>query len=290
MLLNLLDDHEINLSDKFEDQNVLKNYNNFSTSKGIMLQGDCIEIMRKMKKNTIKTIFADPPFNLNKNYGKKVDDNKSEEEYLAWTYNWLKLSVPLLQENGSFFVYNLPKWNIHTALFLKELGLVFRNWIAISSKTVLPMTNRLYPCHYSLLYFTKGAVKTFHKIRTPIEVCRHCGKEIKDYGGYRAKMNPYGVSLTDIWNDIPPVRHKKFKSPERKENQLSTKILERVIEMSTNKNDLVLDPFGGGGTTFVVCEYKDRNWIGIELEDILPIKMRFINGIERHKNDDYVEL
>lgn len=102
-------------------------------------------------------------------------------------------------------------------------------------------------------------------------------------------MNPKGVNLTDVWNDIPPVRHKKFKHEKRVENQLSTKLLERVIRMSTNKNDLVVDPFGGGGTTFAVCEKLHRRWIGSEIESIEPIQERLQSGLGWHKNDDFVE-
>jgi site-specific DNA-methyltransferase (adenine-specific) len=62
------------------------------------------------------------------------------------------------------------------------------------------------------------------------------------------------------------VRHSKFKSKRRKANQLSTKIPYRAIALSTNKGELVLDPFGGSGTTFDVCERAGRHWIGIEIE------------------------
>ena len=55
-------------------------------------------------------------------------------------------------------------------------------------------------------------------------------------------MNPRGVNLKDIWTDIPPVRHWKFKSKDRRANALSTKILDRVVEMSSRPGDLVLDP------------------------------------------------
>ena len=72
---------------------------------------------------------------------------------------------------------------------------------------------RLYPSHYSLLYFTKGSPKTFHKIRVPIRKCRHCGGDIKDYGGHKGALNAKGLNLTDVWDDIPPVRHWRFKSP-----------------------------------------------------------------------------
>src|SRR5690606_3748966 len=101
---------------------------------------------------------------------------------------------------------------------------------------------------------------------------------IKDYGGYKDKMNPKGVNLTDVWLDIPPVRHKKYKR--RKEaNELSIKLLDRIIEMSSEKGDLIFDPFGGSGTTYIVSEIKERRWIGIEIgpcEDIID-RFKVIN-------------
>ena len=63
-------------------------------------------------------------------------------------------------------------------------------------------------------------------------------------------MNEQGVNLMDVWTDVPPVRHGKFKSSKRKANAVSTKILDRVVEMTTREGELVLDPFGGSGTTY----------------------------------------
>lgn len=103
-------------------------------------------------------------------------------------------------------------------------------------------------------------------------------------------MNPKGVNLTDVWNDIPPVRHWKFKSRKRTANQLSTKLLYRVIQLSTREHDIVLDPFGGSGTTYDICERTNRHWIGIELESCDVIIERLENGdIGFHKCEDYVE-
>ena len=156
------------------------------------------------------------------------------------------------------------------------LGMQFRHWIAVSLKFGLPIPGRLYPAHYSLLYYTKGKPKTFRRIRTPIETCRHCGGEIKDYGGHRDAMNERGVNLMDVWTDVPPVRHGKFKSSKRKANAVSTKILDRVVEMTTREGELVLDPFGGSGTTFAVCERKNRRWLGIEIDSTDAIIERLI--------------
>jgi site-specific DNA-methyltransferase (adenine-specific) len=148
----------------------------------------------------------------------------------------------------------------------------FRHWIAVDIKYSLPIPGRLYPSHYSLLYYTKGKPRVFHRPRVPVPVCRHCGGDLKDYGGHRAKLNPEGLNLTDVWADIPPVRHQSTKR--RAANELSLKLLRRVLAISTEPGDVVLDPFGGSGTTYAAAEELHRHWIGIELGDCEPIIRR----------------
>jgi site-specific DNA-methyltransferase (adenine-specific) len=109
-----------------------------------------------------------------------------------------------------------------------------------------------------------------------METCSKCYGDIKDYGGYKDKMNPNGINITDVWYDIPPVRHAKNKG--RKDaNELSIKLLDRIIEMASNPGDLIFDPFGGSGTSYIVSELKERRWIGIELGPIEDIIKRFKN-------------
>ncbi|MFZ1155270.1 MAG: site-specific DNA-methyltransferase, partial [Solirubrobacteraceae bacterium] len=204
------------------------------TARGALYNEGCIEFLARVKTGSIDTVFADPPFNLGKVYGPDIDDGLTADEYIAWGKEWIDECFRVLSPGGSFFLYNLPRWNIVFGAHLASIGMEFRHWIAINIKLGLPIRGRLYPSHYSLLYFSKGKPKTFTQIRTPIELCRHCGGEIKDYGGHRHTMNPNGVSLTDVWSDIPPVRHKKFKSNKRGANQLSTKLLARVVGLSTN--------------------------------------------------------
>jgi site-specific DNA-methyltransferase (adenine-specific) len=255
---------------------------------GALWADDCLKILPKINDEVVDTVFADPPFNLGKEYGARSNDNRPD--YLEWCYAWLSECVRILKPGGSLFVYNLPKWNIPIGAFLGEKELEFRHWIAVEMSACLPIPKRLHPSHYSLLYYTKGKPKTFRRIRTPIMTCRHCKKEIKDYGGHRAAMNPDGVTLKDVWSDIPPVRHSKFKSGDRKANALSTKLLDRVVEMSTQPGEIVFDPFGGSGTTFAVCEAKHRHWLGTELDfsDVIVDRIES-DDIRSHRNDDFVE-
>jgi site-specific DNA-methyltransferase (adenine-specific) len=262
----------------------------FQTALGVLYEGDCARLLPAVIAESIDTIFADPPFNLAKKYGMKVDDDRPGKEYVQWSKHWLDECIRALKPGGAIFIYNLPKWNIILGNHLVESGLDFRHWIAVNIKLSLPIPGRLYPSHYSLLYFTKGKPKTFQRIRTPIERCRHCGGEIKDYGGHRGAMNPNGVNLTDVWNDVTPVRHWKFKSRKRSANQLSTKVLERVVLMTTKEDDIVLDPFGGSGTTYDVCQRLNRHWIGMEIESCDVIIERLQGkGLHPHNSDDFVE-
>jgi site-specific DNA-methyltransferase (adenine-specific) len=114
-------------------------------------------------------------------------------------------------------------------------------------KGTFPRGKKLYPAHYALLYFTKGEPNTFNRddIRLPIPSCRHCGKDVKDYGGHRKALNPLGINLTDIWDDTAPARHTQFKA-RWGINELKPVIPSRCIQMSTTVGDVVLDPFAGG--------------------------------------------
>lgn len=252
------------------------------TKLGHLYQGDCIKVLQSLEDNSLDCVFADPPFNLAKDYGTSENDDLKHEEYLEWTHAWLNLCVQKLKPGGALFVYNIPKWATYIASFLNT-RLTFRNWIAVDIPMSMPIPRRLYPSHYALLYYIKGEKPNrFAPSRIPTETCRRCGFEQPDYGGYKMKMNPQGINLRDVWTDIPPVRHGKHKN--RDANELSIKLLDRVLDIATEEGDLVFDPFGGSGTTYIVAELKKRRWIGSELGDWKPIADRLKTIAEDEAN------
>ncbi|MES2208509.1 MAG: site-specific DNA-methyltransferase [Pseudomonadota bacterium] len=246
------------------------------TSLGELYQADCLTVLKTLDPESVDLAFADPPFNLGKKYSSKINDAKTDQEYLEWCEQWLDGMIRVLKPGGALFLWNLPKWNLLLGGYLSK-KLTFRNWISVDIKYSLPIPSRLYPSHYSLLYFIKGSKPAiFHPDRLPIQCCRHCGGEVRDYGGYKDKMNPSGVSLSDVWTDIPPVRHAKYKK--RDGNALALKLMDRIVSMATEPGSIVLDPFGGSGTTYVAAELTGRRWIGCEL-DCSAIMERF-NALE----------
>lgn len=246
------------------------------TPLGQLHQADCLEFLRSVETESVDLAFADPPFNLGKKYTSGIDDSIAINDYIAWSEQWLDEMIRTLKPGGSLFFWNLPKWSLPLGAYIGR-SLTFRHWISVDIKFSLPIQGRLYPSHYALLYFVKGKKPAiFHPDRLPVPCCRHCGGEQRDYGGYKDKMNPKGVSLTDVWTDIPPVRHAKYKR--RDANALSLKLMDRIICMASDPGSLVLDPFGGSGTTFIAAELNKRRWIGSEL-DCSAIVDRF-NALE----------
>ena len=248
----------------------------FWTELGSLWQADCLDFLSAQTDESVDLIFADPPFNLDKLYPSGIDDDKKMMAYREWCEEWLIECIRIMSDGASLFVWNLPKWNSILSGFLNQ-RLTFRHWIAVDIKYSLPIRGRFYPSHYSLLYYCKGGKpKTFKPDRLPMPVCPHCLGDLRDYGGYKHKMNPEGVNIPDVWTDIPPVRHAKYKK-RKTANELSIKLLDRIIEAASSPGDLVLDPFGGSGSTYAVAELKGRRWLGCELGPITDIKRRFDN-------------
>lgn len=243
-----------------------------TTTHGVLFKTDCLQFMKQIKSETMDCIFADPPFNIGKDYKSGFHDKVNQNEYLDWCKQWIFEGSRLLKPGGSFFIYATPELAVKFANFLNE-RLLFRHWISLTMKGTFSRGKKLYPAHYALLYYTRGLPKTFNKVRVPIPICRHCGGEIKDYGGHRNKLHQDGLNLTDFWDDTSPNRHKKYKVRDGV-NELKLVIPERAILISTNPGDLVFDPFGGGGTTYQAAELHHRNWLGTELYDCHHIETR----------------
>ncbi|MBD2446366.1 site-specific DNA-methyltransferase [Nostoc sp. FACHB-152] len=274
----------------------------YMSQHGILYQGDCLKLLSALPDESVELVFADPPFNLGKEYGEGVSDRMEVDKYLDWSQQWLNECVRVLKPGGSLFVFNLPRWCMEYGAYLNRRGMWFRHWIACRMPKAFPRGKRMSPAHYGLIYYTKGEPAVFNKVYTPIQVCRHCGGEIRDYGGHRKKLNEKGINLMDVWDapedvwedttkadstevlwtlaeemwtDIPPVRHRRHKK--RVPNELAPIMLERIIAMASNPGQIVVDPFGGSGTTFYAAEKLHRYWIGSEIGDTEPAVERLIN-------------
>ncbi|RMH48164.1 MAG: site-specific DNA-methyltransferase [Gammaproteobacteria bacterium] len=228
-----------------------------------IIQGDSLSMLREIPDNSVDVTFADPPFNLNKRYN-STKDNLAFQEYLEWCKQWIYEMVRITKPSGSIFVHNIPKWLTYYAGFLNELA-DFKHWIAWDAPTS-PMGKSLQPSHYGILYYAKKRKENkFYEIRYPHKRCRKCNYLHKDYGGKKKKLHPFGPLVSDVWTDIHRVKHNKYR--DEHPCQLPIHLLERIILMSTDEGDVVLDPFSGTGTTAIAAKRLGRHYIGLEIDE-----------------------
>jgi site-specific DNA-methyltransferase (adenine-specific) len=228
-----------------------------------IIQGDCLELFKEIPDNSVDMTFADPPFNLQKKYS-NYRDNLKVKEYLGWCEKWIKEMVRVTKPTGSIFVHNIPKWLTFFSGYLNEIS-YFKHWISWDAPTA-PMGKSLQPAHYGILFYTKSEKGAkFYELRHPHKRDRKQGYLLKDYGGKKDGLHPFGPLVSDVWTDIHRIKHNNKR--DLHPCQLPIHLMDRLILMVTDENDIVLDPFSGTGTTAISAKRMGRRYIGFEIDD-----------------------
>lgn len=241
---------------------------------GLLVNGDALTVLRAMAPGVADIVFLDPPFNLGKEYGPEATiEHSHATEYEEYLKRVVDESIRILAPGGALFLYHLPNWALTIGAYARP-RLELRHWIAVGMKNGFARGNRLYPAHYALLYMTKGPPARFSRPKvSPLE-CRVCGELVKDYGGYRAIIEEKGINLSDIWDDISPVRHKHLKH--RHANQLPLQLTDRIVAIAGGRGRLLVDPFAGTGTTLVSAYHAKMRFVGADIvkKNVLIMKDR----------------
>jgi len=219
--------------------------------------GDCIEIMKTLPDKSVDLIFADPPFNIGIKYD-VYNDNIPYEDYYNWSKSWIKEAYRLLKNNGTIYVAIGDEFSAEINIILKKIGFYFRNWIIWYYTFGQSQRKKFNRAHTHILYFTKDKERFIFNdkdIRVP------SARQLI-YKDKRA--NPLGKIPDDVWQFsrvCGTFKERIGKHP----CQMPEDLLELIIKTSSNQGDLVLDPFGGTGTTSVVAKRLKRNFITMEI-------------------------
>jgi|TARA_R100001530_G_C4287923_1_gene147249 site-specific DNA-methyltransferase (adenine-specific) len=247
-----------------------------------IITGNCLELLKEIPDESVDMTFADPPFNLKKKYT-NYHDSLEFKEYLDWCDKWIFEMVRITKPTGSIFVHNIPKWLSYYNKFLNEYA-NFKHWISWNAPTA-PMGKSLQPAHYGILFYVKDIKQAkIYELRMPHERERKSSYLKKDYGGKKAGMHPYGPLVSDVWTDIHRIKHNKYR--DEHPCQLPIPLLERLILMSTDENDIVLDPFMGTGTTSIAAKKLGRRYIGFDLNE--EYKVICENKLEKVDSDSKI--
>ncbi|OQC09595.1 MAG: Modification methylase BamHI [Tenericutes bacterium ADurb.Bin087] len=269
---NVIDlDREI---DDIIDDTIVPNENEINQ----IICGDSIEVMegllKKYPNGLFDLIFADPPYNLQKNY-KNYDDQNSDNEYNDWCNKWLDLCFKLLKPNGNMLILNLPKWTIRNISFLLDNGAKLKDcivWDAMST----PM-GKIMPAHYSLIHLVKRDSKDeLIKNEMIYPAINYCLRP--SCISNRDSNNSRKFWLSNIWSDAHRIKHKKDRDDHP--CQLPDKLMNRIIQLYSKPGDLVFDPFCGAGTTAIAAFLNNRNYYTVDIsQDYVDIAKRKILNI-----------
>ena len=224
---------------------------------------DCIEGLEQLDNQSVDLFFMDPPYNKGKDYGEGIDDSLPEDEYLDWVKDWTELAFKKLKSTGSFYHMNSHD-NIYKIKLITDNYGYYKNNIIWLLRAPTPNKMNYPSCHQDILFYTKSEKGyTFNNdIKIPFEL--RANRE------FNLDHIPYNV-----WMDIPQLMGGFMAQPEvfldkgtfkrKHPMQLPLKLLRRVVSVSSNKGDLVVDPFCGSGVTCIACKILDRNYIGFDL-------------------------
>ncbi|MGD0785987.1 MAG: adenine-specific DNA-methyltransferase [Sedimentisphaerales bacterium] len=248
-----------------------------------IIMGDTLIALDTVKDNSIDLIFADPPYNIGKNFNGYKDKWNKDEDYLNWCYKWLDLCIKKLKSNGSFYVMTstqfMPFFDIYLRDRIKILSRI--TWYYDSSGV---QAKKYYGSLYEpILFCVKDENNyTFNAKDILVEAKTGAKRKLIDYRKNPPQVyNPEKVP-GNVW-EFPRVRY-RMDEYENHPTQKPIALLERIIKASSNKDDLVLDPFSGTFTTSYVAKWLGRQSIGIELqEDYVKIGLRRL-GLQREYN------
>ena len=247
--------------------------------KNKIYQGDCVKQLAKLDKGSIDLVFADPPFNIGYEYD-VYDDTQTAEDYIRWCREWIKGVHRALKPDGTFWLAIGDEYAAELKIESQKQGFHCRSWVIWYYTFGVNCVNGFSRSHTHLFHFVKDPKKfTFNRFNPQIRV-----KSARQLVYADARANPNGRLPDNTWITRPQDAPLGF-SPNHdtwffarvagtfKERegfhgcQMPEQLLARIIRSSSHPQDLVLDPFGGSGTTMCVAKKLARNWIGFELSE-----------------------
>ena len=239
---------------------------------GRLFQGNSIDWLKSLDTQSVDLVFADPPYNIKK---ASWDSFKSQEEYIEWSIQWIEQASRILKENGSLYICGYSE----ILSDIKHPASKFFQgcrWLIWHYKNKASLQSDWGRSHESIIHFRKSKRPIFNvdDVRLPYgaHTLRYPDRQQADSSAFHGLKkskddswtpHPLGAKPRDVI-DIPTTCNgmgEKTPHPTQKPEEL----IRRFILASSNKQDIVLDPFSGSGTTLVAAEQLGRKWLGCDL-------------------------
>lgn len=257
----------------------------FQKDNHIILHGDALSILTQIPDGSVDLIFADPPYNIGKDFAGCKDKWKTETDYLEWCYEWLQLCINKLKPSGSFYVMTATQYMPYFDIFLRSKVSILSRIVWSYDSSGVQAKNYYGSMYEPILFCVKDKNNyTFNADSILVDAKTGSQRKLIDYR--KNPPQPYSTSKVpgNVW-EYARVRY-RMEEYESHPSQKPIALLDRIIKASSNPGDVVLDPFSGTFTTSFVAKTLGRQSIGIELqEEYVKIGLRRLGIVDEYKGE-----
>ena len=234
-----------------------------------VILGDSLEIMDKLPREFVDLLIVDPPYNLSKDYHGSRFQPKSWDQYREYTRRWLEKALPLLKPTASVYVCCDWKSSLIIGEVLHEY-LKVQNRITWQREKGRGAKTNWKNGMEDIWYCTLSSRYTFHledvmvrrKVNAPYKV-EGVPKDWEE----TAEGNYRNTCPSNFWDDIS-IPYWSMPENTAHPTQKPEKLMAKLILASSDRGDVVLDPFGGSGTTAVTAGKLGRHFVTIEQNEL----------------------
>ena len=232
----------------------MKPYRTYKT--GELYCGDCIDILREIPDHSVDLIITSPPYNC----GKEYEQQLTEKEYLIFSTNWI-LSIKRVLRKGGRLAINIAGTSTNNGIWTQLLQIMFvALWDVLPVKDVIVWNQKGSDNNCAWGSFLSASSPSFRHQNEYIILCYkdiwHHGKGISTF----VSSKEFQYLTTDNW-EISPEKDRTHPAP------FPVLLATDLIKILSFKNDLILDPFIGSGTTAVAAIETDRRFIGVDTSE-----------------------
>lgn len=235
-----------------------------------LLLGSSLDLLRTIPTESIDAIITDPPYGINY---KEWDEKK---KWLELTENWIGESFRVLKPQGQLWSFMAFSNIIEFIPLVKSFNFLWqdKNSVVWGRGKGRGSSQHLKSLREEILHFTKNKTYTWNNLKVLREVIAPYMKDgkprgwflnhIPDSDGIHKRVRWTG--LGNVWcYSAPQWNGKEDKRVHPCQKPLI--LMERLILLSSNEGDVILDPFCGSGSTLVACKKLNRQFIGIEKDE-----------------------
>lgn len=248
--------------------------------------GDTLNVLREnIPDASVDLVFADPPYNIGKQFADSVYKWPSDKAYAEWCYQWLSLCIRKLKPHGSLYVMASTQSMPYLDLFLRQQMHILARIIWHYDSSGRQARHYYGSLYEPILYAVMNRQKyTFNADAIAIEAPTGARRRLIDY----RKPTPAAYNTHKVPGNVWYFPRVRYRMPEYEEHptQKPERLLERIIAASSNPGDTILDPFAGTFTTNAVAKRMGRYNIGIEREEnYLKIGLRRLKIATTYKGE-----